>query len=172
MADFRLEDLGNIVLALGMLALFVFGGAILFAATLKYGPALRDYFFERASNRPLGDMLSAMSSGYHSDPSAESRQIAQNQQATTTLQPDNNLIAITQNERNDLLQRGRAQALATLVAAKKVTETDGILIVFGVKPSSSSKRYHEARAALRDELAKLQGPQYRAIDENKQPVLN
>lgn len=163
MPDVSASDITYVALGLTVVILFSIGVPQTIAARILPGirAALSVDYYHNMSSVGAGDL------------SAESSQNTENQQATTTLQTDNNVIAITQNERNDLLLLGRAQALATMVAAKKVTETDGILIVFGVKPSSTSKKYQDARTALRDELAKLQGgPQYRQLDEKKQPVLS
>jgi hypothetical protein len=87
--------------------------------------------------------------------------------ATTTQQNSNNGIAITATERNALLLQAKAEALATMVKAQKVGETDGIKIVFGVSPSSSNPRYIAARSALKDELAKLDPPKYRMTPEQE-----
>lgn len=74
--------------------------------------------------------------------------------ATTQQQP----IAIQQNERNALLLQAKAEALAAMVEAGAITETKGLQIVFGVRPSSTNPRYLEARAALHAELAKRHTP--------------
>lgn len=68
---------------------------------------------------------------------------------------DTTLIAMLQNERNQVLLTAKAQALATLVHAKKVGQTEGIKLVFGVSPSSSNKTYLAARDTLQAELARL-----------------
>lgn len=77
--------------------------------------------------------------------------------ATTTATPTNP-IATPQPDSNALLLRNKAEALAALVHAGKVGETEGIKLVFGCAPSSSNPRYLAARAALKEELAKLQPP--------------
>jgi len=69
---------------------------------------------------------------------------------------DDNLIAMLQNERNQLLLVAKAQALAALVHAKKIGQTEGIKLVFGVSPSSSNKVYLAARDALQAELSRLE----------------
>ncbi len=79
--------------------------------------------------------------------------------ATTTPQHDNNAVAISDNERNALLFAGAADALAAMVAAGKVTQTDGIRIVYGVGPSSTNKTYLAARELLLARLERLQAPQ-------------
>jgi hypothetical protein len=81
--------------------------------------------------------------------------------ATTTTATSNNGIAITQNDSNGLLLTAKAEALAALVKAGKVGETEGIKLVFGVSPSSSNPRYQAARAALKAELAKNNYPPLR-----------
>ncbi len=75
--------------------------------------------------------------------------------ATTTPQNSNNGIAITATERNDLLLQAKAEALAAMVLAGKIGETDGIKIVFGVSPSSSNPRYQAARSALKAAMERL-----------------
>lgn len=103
------------------------------------------------------------------------REIAEFRPATTTPQPESNAIAITETERNALLLRGKADALAALVHAKKVTETEGIKLVFGVGPSGGSKTYQVARMLLKARLAELEAPpaeSYRELDEQRRPVLN
>lgn len=75
-------------------------------------------------------------------------------------------IATGQNASNDLLLATKAETLAALVLAGKVTETDGIKIVYGVGPSSSNPRYLAARAALKAALERAQsGPQYQRTPE-------
>jgi hypothetical protein len=67
-----------------------------------------------------------------------------------------NTIAMLQNDRNELLLHAKAEALAAIVAAGKVSQTDGIKLVFGVGPSGSNPRYREARQALHIALERLQ----------------
>jgi hypothetical protein len=88
--------------------------------------------------------------------------------ATTSRQNNNNAIAITQPDRNALLLQAKAEALAALVKAEKVGETEGIKLVFGVNPSSSNPRYIAARAALKEELFKLDPPKFNLTPEQIQ----
>lgn len=77
------------------------------------------------------------------------------------LQQSNNATTIGWNEEpgsNGLLLETQAATLAKLVKAGIVGETKGLQIVFGVKPSSTSKGYQEARDALKAELMKLDPP--------------
>ncbi len=95
--------------------------------------------------------------------------------ATTTKTNRNNVIAITQNDpvpdSNALLLHARADALAALVVAGKVGETEGIKLVFGVSPSSSNRAYLDARAALKAAIAKRQRPTYAPLkDGQQQPI--
>lgn len=85
----------------------------------------------------------------------------------TTQQHSNNAIAKPQNDSNVVLlgaiktkDEGKAEALAALVHAKKIGETEGIELVFKVRPSSTNPRYQNARALLKAELEKLQQPEY------------
>jgi hypothetical protein len=88
--------------------------------------------------------------------------------ATTTDPQNNNGIATPnppQGEGNELLLRGRAEALAAMVKAEKIGETEGLKIVFKVSPSSTNPRYQVARSLLKEELARLEpGPQYRPVE--------
>lgn len=86
-------------------------------------------------------------------------------QATTSTQNNNNTVAITQNDSNALLFQLKAEVLATMVKAGKIGETEGIKLVFGVAPSSSNPRYLAARAALKEELMKLDPPKYHLTPE-------
>jgi hypothetical protein len=88
--------------------------------------------------------------------------------ATTISQNNNNGVAITQPDRNALLLFAKAEALAALVKAGKVGETEGIKLVFGVNPSSSNPRYTAARAALKDALIKLEPPKFNLTPEQIQ----
>jgi hypothetical protein len=91
--------------------------------------------------------------------------------AATTQQNNNNPIAITQQNSNELLLQESARTLAIMVHAGKVGETEGIKMVYGVSPSSSNPKYIAARAALKKELAKLDPPKYTDLDEQSRPVL-
>jgi hypothetical protein len=91
----------------------------------------------------------------------------------TTTQLRNNLIAITQEERNSLLAQGQVLALAALIQASrkkpfkdgKIRETEGITIVFKLQPSGTSKAYRDIRDALTAELEHLDPPKYRTTPE-------
>jgi hypothetical protein len=69
--------------------------------------------------------------------------------ATTTTTPatSNNRIATPQNTSNELLLRAKAETLAAMIHAGKVTQTEGIKLVFGIGPSSTNPRYQAARDA-------------------------
>jgi len=82
----------------------------------------------------------------------------------------NNVIATLQNERNALLRDGKVAALARLVATKKVTQTEGIELVFGVKASGSNATYREIRDALKAELERLEQPSYPSLAEKERRV--
>lgn len=76
-------------------------------------------------------------------------------------QQDNNATTTDCNDEfdsNTLLFRGQAIALAKMVKAGRVGETNGLHDVFDVKPSSTSPRYQAAREALKAELARLDPP--------------
>lgn len=78
-----------------------------------------------------------------------------------SLQQNNNATTIDWNalqDNNALLLQHQAATLAKLVKAGVVGETKGLQIVFGVRPSSTSRAYQEARDALKAELAKLEPP--------------
>jgi hypothetical protein len=74
--------------------------------------------------------------------------------ATTTPQNSNNALQSDATQSNMLLL-GQARALAAMVKAGKIGETEGIKLVFGVSPSSTNARYQAARAALKAELERL-----------------
>jgi hypothetical protein len=99
------------------------------------------------------------------DPSLQ----ADNSPATTTPQTSNNGIAMPATDSNALL-RAKAEALAAMVHAGKIGETEGIRLVFGVAPSSSNPRYLAARAALKEELDRLAPPKFRPLDEQRRPA--
>lgn len=67
-------------------------------------------------------------------------------------------VAMPQNASNALLLQAKAEALAAMVKAGKVGETEGIKIVFGLTASSTNPKYAEARDALKAAQAKLNGP--------------
>lgn len=77
--------------------------------------------------------------------------------ATTTPQPATTALQSDATNSNELLL-GQARALAAMVKANKIGETEGIKIVFGVSPSSTNPRYQAARAALKAELERLNDP--------------
>lgn len=83
----------------------------------------------------------------------------------TKQQNNNNAIATPATDDNALLFQQRAADLALAVRAKKIGETAGIKLYFGVSPSSTNPRYIAARAALKVELAKLDPPKYRRTPE-------
>lgn len=90
---------------------------------------------------------------------------------SATPETERNGIAIDNNERNALLFAGRAEALAAMVHAGKVGETEGIKIVYGCAPSSTGKTYLAARELLKARLARLAPEKYRELDEDLQPVV-
>jgi hypothetical protein len=83
----------------------------------------------------------------------------------TKQQNNNNAIATPATDDNALLFQQRARDLALAVHAKKIGETAGIKLYFGVSPSSTSPAYIAARAALKVELAKLDPPKFRRTPE-------
>lgn len=87
--------------------------------------------------------------------------------ATTTPATSNNALQSNATYSNGLLD-GQARALAAMVQAGKVGETDGIKIVFGVSPSSTNARYQAARAALKAELERLTNHYPNMTPEQKQ----
>lgn len=122
------------------------------------GPTVRsfaDYFFVVTSSDPdeYGD--------------TQSNEMARESPATTTPQNSNNGVATPATSNNALLLQAKAEALAAMVKAQKIGETDGIKIVFGVSPSSSNPRYIAIRAALKEELAKLDPPKFRMSPEQE-----
>jgi hypothetical protein len=93
-------------------------------------------------------------SSYDDDEAPENRHTSVAATIATTQQQS---IAIQQNERNALLLQAKAEALAAMVEEGIITETKGLQIVFGVRPSSTNPRYLAARAALHAELEKRRG---------------
>jgi hypothetical protein len=87
--------------------------------------------------------------------------------ATTTPRNDGNGTAISTTEYNALLFAAKADALAAMVHAGKVGETEGIKIVFGVGPSSTNKTYQTAREMLKARLARLAPDKFKLSTEQK-----
>lgn len=108
-----------------------------------------------------------MSPKERADRSLESNEDWGDSPATTTQQNSNNGIATPTTDSNALLLQAKAATLAAMVKAGKVGETEGIKLVFGVAPSSSNPRYIAARAALKEELAKLDPPKFRMTPEQE-----
>src|SRR5260221_12459979 len=89
--------------------------------------------------------------------------------ATTTPATSNNALQSVALSSNDLLL-GPARALATMAGAGKVGQTEGIKLVFGVSPSPTNPRYIAARAALKNELPRLESPaRFRREDASTGP---
>jgi hypothetical protein len=150
----HLSDLWAVVIGLGAFLILI---------------NLRDIYetivpiFRQGIRRYIAIRITSSGAGYE-DEEIEAENEAESP-ATTTQQNDNNLVAITQTERNALLLQAKAEALATMVNAGKIGETEGIKLVFGVSPSSTNPKYQAARAALKTELAKLEpGPVFRQTD--------
>ncbi len=76
-------------------------------------------------------------------------------------------IAIAQNESNESLLVARMDALAALVIAGKIGETEGIKLIEGVSPSSKNKHYLAARDALHAAMRRRQPAKYPPLN-NKQ----
>lgn len=152
MQDFGLGDLAWILVALAV-AVFLMGGA-----PQAIGRAfMRRYYPHGFMSRT--DVSVMDESGAEVDDESLT---------TTTLQNDNNSIAITTTEHNALLFAAKADALAALVHAGKVGETEGIKLVFGVGPSSSNKTYQAARELLKARLARLQPEKFKLTPEQEQ----
>ena len=152
MQDFGLGDLAWILVALAVAVFLMSGGpqAIGRAFMRRYYPY---GFMSRAAELVTDD---------------ERAELLGESLATTTPQNDNNGIAITATEHNALLFAAKADALAALVHAGKVGETEGIKLVFGVGPSSSSKTYQAARELLKARLARLQPERFKLTPEQEQ----
>ena len=101
-----------------------------------------------------------------SEPGEEEEQDADS--PATSQQNSNNGIAMQQGDSNALLLQAKAEALAALVKAGKIGETEGIKIVYGLTASSTNPKYQAARAALKEELQKLDQPRYRRTPEQEQ----
>lgn len=87
------------------------------------------------------------------------------QQHCATPETRNNGVAMGETERNLLLRRGQAKALAKLIEAGKVSETEGLKIVYGVSPGSS-QAYRDVRALLKE----MQAPEYPALTADGRPI--
>lgn len=87
-----------------------------------------------------------------------------------TPQNPRNVIAMSATDRNELLLVAKAEALAALVKAGKVGETEGIKIVYGLSPSGSNSRYTAARDALKQALADLEPRRYRTTPEEEAAI--
>ena len=87
--------------------------------------------------------------------------------ATTMPRNDNDGTTMDTTEYNALLFAAKADALAAMVHAGKVGETEGIKIVFGVGPSSTNKTYQAAREMLKARLARLAPDKFRLTAEQK-----
>lgn len=96
--------------------------------------------------------------------------IVSNGATTATYQTQS--VATAQNDRNELLLRNKAEALAAMVKAGIVGETKGIKIVYGCGPSSDpASLYQRARMMLKEELQRLDpGPQFRQEDGTQAPA--
>ncbi len=131
---------------------------------------LRTWLLQRTYPQPLGPHLFIVNPQQRSQ--LLKRRVSRRLHvATTTMQKPATVIAITQNEPNALLLHARADALAALVVAGKVGETEGIKLVFGASPSSSNRAYLDARAALKAAIAKRQQPTYAPLkDGQQQPI--
>jgi hypothetical protein len=78
-------------------------------------------------------------------------------------------IAMRQNAGNDSLLVARMDALAALVIAGKIGETEGIKLIEGVSPSSKNKQYLAARDALHAAMRRRQPAKYPPLStEQKQ----
>lgn len=146
---FHLSDLWAVVIGLGLVLVLANARGIY---ETVMGIALRYV----AVRRPL---VASDDDEYEDDLSSNNN--ASNEQQS---------IAITATERNALLFAGQVDALAALVHAKKIGETEGIKIVFGVSPSSTNKTYLAARAMLKARLERLQSPDYRPLTADKRPA--
>jgi len=157
MTDLRLTDLITIILWLGLVtigAFFVVVAIVLWPQIIQFTRAFRSRHFRPGAwsefvNRYADDM----SSGAAWDGGDE----AAFDVAATTAITQQQSIAIEQNDRNALLLQAKAEALAALVEAGAITETKGLQIVFGVRPSSTNPRYLAAREALHVELDRRRG---------------
>lgn len=87
-----------------------------------------------------------------------------------TPQNTGNVIAMSATDRNTFLLVAKAEALAALVKAGKVGETEGIKIVYGLSPSGSNPRYVAARDALKEALIKLEPRKYRSTPEEEAAI--
>lgn len=121
-------------------------------------------FLALLNREALGDLMRSIAARYwpHLTSSREEQDTASPVVATPETPVNNNtqnepqLIAMGNNERNALLFAGKADALAAMVHAGKIGETEGIKLVFGVGPSSTNKTYQAAREMLKARLVRLQ----------------
>lgn len=154
------ETLTNyVVLTIVLGALAVGGLSMLFGRLVDLYDSVRAWWsdgieLQRARYEARAPLYGLRDMSTYED--EEEDETADNSIATTTPQNSNNRVATPQNASNDLLLQAKAEALAAMVKAGKIGETDGIKMVFGVSPSSSNPRYQAARAALKAELAKLE----------------
>lgn len=145
------NDLLVIVIgSVALLVIFLAVQAVLVARTVDLWAVVRRYVALRL---------------VENDP--QSNEFDENSPATTTPQNSNNGIATPATVSNELLLQAKAEALAAMVKAGKIGETEGIKLVFGVAPSSSNPRYQAARAALKTELERLTNPYPNMTPEQK-----
>jgi hypothetical protein len=138
----------NVLLAYGSIALLVLLGLSILSGKISAWWAARHT--PMSSYQPTVQRL-----GYPDPP----------QTTTATMEPQG--IAIDDNERNALLFAGKSDALAAMVHAGKIGETEGIKIVYGVGPSSTNKTYQAAREMLKARLARLQPEKFRLSPEQE-----
>jgi hypothetical protein len=70
---------------------------------------------------------------------------------------------------NELISFGETQALARLIAAGKLGLTEAVKIGADAK---SGEKYQKRSREIKEELARISGPQFLPLDENKRPVLS
>jgi hypothetical protein len=171
MAEFRLEDLWAIIQGLIIVGVGLF---VLYAiwALAPQISALTRAFWARHFNRSWWEdlliWLADQGGGVNDyayppayDMSSEAGWEDDDRPVAPMLQQNNNAATMDCNalpENNALLLQRDAAMVAKFVRAGVVGETKGLQIGFGVKPSSTSTKYQEARDALKVELAKLDPP--------------
>jgi hypothetical protein len=141
--NLTLEHVVTIIIGLALFVVFLF----LLALAQKYGPGIVNGFKER---RPIVGIR------YVEPDEAPEREEPVAPPVATTATIDPQPIAMTTTDRNTLLLYAKAEALAAMVRAGKVGETEGIKIVYGLSPSGSNPRYTEARSALKAALGALE----------------